>query len=239
LDLQHQQMKEKRLMTKHKVGIVGVGQSPRVDILPGMKEILGKNVEVVEKGALDGLSLDAIRSLYPKEGMILLCTRLSDGTQVVIAKEEIIPRVQAKIEELNGEKVELIILLCTGHFPRFESRCLILEAQKVVDRCVEALICDQNTIGVLVPLPEQIETAKRSLSHITTHIVAVSASPYGPKNEILSAAKALKAENIDLVVMHCMGFTRDHKKILREVTGKPVLLANSIVARTVAELIQT
>jgi len=232
-------MKKEELMRKHKVGIVGVGQSPRADIMPGMKEILGKNVEVVEKGALDGLSLDTIQSLYPKEGMIFLCTRLSDGTQVVIAKEEIIPRVQAKIEELNREKVELIILLCTGHFPRFESRCLMLEAQKVVDRCIEALVCDQNTMGLLVPLPEQVEMAKQSLSHITPHITVVSASPYHPMDETIRAAEALKAKDINLVVMHCMGYTKNHKKVLREVTGKPVLLANSIVARTAAELIQS
>lgn len=226
-------------MTKHKVGIVGVGQSPRVDIMPGMKEILGKNVEVIEKGALDGLSLEMIQSLYPGEGTTIICTRLSNGTQVVVAEDELIPRVQAKIKELNREEVELIILLCTGHFPRFESGCFLLEAQKVVDRCVEALVCDQDTIGLFVPLPEQRETAKQKLFYITPRIFAVSASPYSPMDETIKAAEALKAENIDLVVMHCMGYTKNHKKVVKEVTGKPVLLANSIVARTAAELIQS
>jgi len=225
-------------MTKHKVGIVGVGQSPRNDIMPGMKEILGKNIEVIEKGALDGLSLRMIQSLYPREGMTIICTRLSNGTQVVVAEEELIPRVQAKIKELNREEVELIILLCTGHFPRFESSCFLLEAQKVVDRCVEALVCDQDAIGLFVPLPEQRETAKQKLSYITPHIVVVSASPYGSMEELIRAAQILKAENINLVVMHCMGYTKNHRKVVKEVTGKPVLLANSIVARTAAELIQ-
>jgi protein AroM len=226
-------------MVKHRIGFVGVGQSPRDDIMPGIKEILGEDVEVVEKGALDGLSKDTIKSFYPKQGMTFLCTRLSDGTQVVIAEEDIIPKVQTKIEELNREKAELIVLLCTGHFPRFESRCLLLEAQKVVDRSVEALITDQNTMGLLVPLSEQREIAKQNLSHITPHITVASASPYHPMDETQRAAEALKAKKVDLVVMHCMGYTKAHKKIVKEVTGKPVLLANSIVARTAAELIQT
>jgi protein AroM len=224
-------------MAKHKVGIVGVGQSPRVDIMPGMKEILGKNVEVIEKGALDGLSLEMIQSLYPREGMTIICTRSSNGTQVIVAEEELIPRVQAKIKELNREGVEMIVLLCTGRFPRFESSCFLLEAQKVLDRCIEALVCDQDTIGLLVPLPEQREIAKRTLSYITPHIAVASVSPYGPMEEFIKAAEFLKAENIDLVVMHCMGYTRDHRKVVKELTGKPVLLANSIVARTAAELI--
>lgn len=224
---------------KHKIGIVGVGQSPRTDIMPGMKEILGESIDVVEKGALDGLSRETIQSLYPKEGMTYLCTRLSNGTQVVITEEEIIPRVQSKIEELNGEKVDLIILLCTGHFPRFESKCLLLEAQKVVDRCVEALVGTQNRMGLFVPLPEQKEIAKKNLSYITHHIEVRSASPYSPLEETIRAAETLRSEDIDLIVMHCMGYTRTHRRVVKEIIGKPVLLANSIVARTAAELIQS
>ena len=34
-----------------------IGQSPRDDILPGVKEILGKGVEIVEAGALDGKTM--------------------------------------------------------------------------------------------------------------------------------------------------------------------------------------
>ncbi len=45
-------------------------------------------------------------------------------------------------------------------------------------------------------------------------------------------------KNVDLVVMHCVGFTKDHRKVMRELTGKPVILANSIVARTIGELLQ-
>jgi protein AroM len=225
-------------MMKHKVGIVGVGQSPRTDIMPGMKEILGENIEVVEKGALDGLSIETIQSLYPKGGMTFLCTRLSNGTQVVIAEEEIIPRVQSKIEELNREKVELIILLCTGHFPGFESKCLLLEAQKVVDRCVEALVGSQHKMGLFVPLPEQREIAKKNLSYVTPHIEVRSASPYSPIEETIKGAETLRSEDIDLIVMHCMGYTRNHRRVVKEITRKPVLLANSIVARTAAELIQ-
>lgn len=224
-------------MSGHKLGIVGVGQSPRVDILPGMRSVIGKNVEVIEKGVLDGLSIEEIRTLHPRRGITPICTRLADGTQVVVAEEAIIPRVQAKIDELNEQKVELIVLLCTGHFPRFKSSCLVLESQKIVDRCVEAVASNQHSLGVLVPLPEQVDSARQHLSHITPRIAVRSASPYGPKDGILQAAESLKTEGVDLVVMHCMGYRNEHRSLVRQRTGKPAILSNSIVARTAAELI--
>ena len=223
---------------KKKIGMVAVGQAPRTDIMPGMKRVLGADVQVIEKGALDGLSLDEIQSLYPKEGMTTIVTRLADGTQVIIGEEEIIPRVQTKIKELNREGVELIVLLCTGHFPRFQSECLLIESQKVVDQCVAALIREPHALGVMVPLPEQMDHAKENLKHLTSNIVVASASPYGSVENVTKAAEVFKSADVELVVMHCMGFTNAHRRVIREVCGKPVLLSNSIVARTVAELVQ-
>ena len=224
-------------MGRKRIGMVGVGQSPRSDTLPGMIEVLGKDVEIIEKGALDGLTRKEIQSLYPKEGMYPICTRLVDASQVTVGKQELIPRVQAKIEELNQEGVELIVLLCTGHFPKFTSRCLLVEAERVVNRCTEALVSDYHTMGFMVPLPEQVESARKEFSYLTPHIVVVSASPYKPREEMLQAAETLREGKVDLVIMHCMGYTKEHKRIIREITGKPALQANTMVAHTVAELL--
>ena len=46
-----------------KIGMLTIGQSPRDDILPGLKEILGKNVEIVEAGALDGKSMLDVKKI--------------------------------------------------------------------------------------------------------------------------------------------------------------------------------
>ena len=65
----------------------------------------------------------------------------------------------------------------------------------------------------------------------------VTAAPAAPidKDE---AAKQLKRHDPDLVVLHCMGFNREHRRIFRQITGKPAIVANSMVARTVAELLE-
>ena len=51
-----------------KVGLITVGQSPRSDVVPDMAAILGGDVEILEAGALDGLSREQIAPLAP-EGM--------------------------------------------------------------------------------------------------------------------------------------------------------------------------
>lgn len=43
-------------ITMKKIGAITVGQSPRVDLIPEIQPILGDSVEIIQAGALDGLS---------------------------------------------------------------------------------------------------------------------------------------------------------------------------------------
>ena len=96
-----------------------------------------------------------------------------------------------------------------------------------------------QTLKLPRPLVNTILTqAQQSLSHIAAKIHVVSASPYGPLETVQQAAAELYRNQVDLVVLHCMGFSSDHRQVMREVTKKPVLVANSIVARTLAELVE-
>ena len=219
------------------IGMITVGQSPRDDIAPAMSRILGPGIDIIQKGALDGLSDTEIKDLAPRSADDRLCTRLTDGRQVVVVKEKILSLVQARIDELNQASVDLIVLLCTGHFPRFESRCLIVEAQKIVDKSLEALVDSRYTLGIVVPLAEQVDQARQSLSHLTPKIHVAVASPYGPLEAVEKAAAILYQNQVDIVALHCMGFSSDHRQVMCKITQKPVLVANSIVARTLAELL--
>jgi protein AroM len=167
-----------------------------------------------------------------------LCTRLVGGEEVVISKQGVIPLVQKRIKELNREGVDLILLLCTGHFPSFESRVLVLTAQAIVDHAIQAVIGDAGTLGLVVPLAEQAAEMRQKLRHITSNVVAVSASPYAGDEGLNKAAEQLDQHAPDLVVLYCIGFNQTHRRIFRQVTGKPVIVANSLLSRTVAELLE-
>jgi protein AroM len=221
-----------------KVGLITIGQSPRPDVTADMAPLLGGDVVLLERGALDGLSRTEVRELSPGKGMMPLCTRLRDGSEVIIAEEKIVPRVAALVADLNANGASLILLLCVGAFPEFESSCLVVYPQRIVTRWVEGLIGKKHRLGLVVPILEQREWARGVFDHITRHITITDASPYGDRGPLSRASLALKEADCDLIVMYCMGFNRELVREFREVTGKPVLVPSSLVARTAAELLE-
>ncbi len=220
-----------------KIGMITIGQSPRVDILPEMKEVLGRNVEVSEAGALDGLTLEEVKKFYPKREDYILCTRISDGTEVVVARRFIIPRVKACIDLLSRRGAEVLVFICTGKFPPFSSEKLLIESQKIVDHFILALREENKRMGLLIPLSDQIQQAKRTYDRMKGKTIIRAASPYGSEDEIFIAAEALRKADPHFIVMHCMGYTQSMKKKVMEITGKPTILARTLVARTVKELL--
>jgi protein AroM len=68
--------------------------------------------------------------------------------------------------------------------------------------------------------------------------VVVPLSPYEEEDPaaLRRAANAMKGAGVGLVVMDCMGFRRKTRDEMRDLTGAPVLLANFLVARVIAEL---
>ncbi len=218
------------------VGAITIGQSGRGDIIPEMKEILGEGIEFIEAGALDDFSFHQIEQLKPGEGEHPLVTRLSDGSTVKVAKERITPLVQACIDKLTRQGVDLLTILCTGDFPPFDTSRLIAYPSKLLHYTVESL-SPLRKLGVIVPLPEQIEsTRERWLSH-GREVVLQSASPYGDVAKLRGAAQHLSTLGVELLILDCLGFDRRMKQIAFKEANRPTLLPRSLLARAIGELL--
>lgn len=219
-----------------KIGIVTIGQSPRTDIIPDVKRILGEGYEIVEAGALDDYTLEEIRQRQfdPKKG--LLVTRMRDGTEVKITEEFIEPILQQRINELEKKGVDIILLLCTGRFPEFKSKSLIVKPSEIVKGAVNAAL-RKGRLGVVYPAMEQIASRPRVRMENGREVYIDAASPYGPEEDRERLAERLAEKNLDLVLLNCMGFGYKMKKLIREKTGKPVIQANALVARVLKELV--
>src|SRR5262249_56553990 len=96
------------------------------------------DVEIVEAGALDGLGPEQIAPLAPEGDDEILVTRLADGSAVFVGKTKMIPRVEARIAELEDRGVALNVLLCTGAFPALAARRPFLEPQQLLLRLLRA-----------------------------------------------------------------------------------------------------
>lgn len=219
------------------VGLVTIGQSPRVDVVPDMAAILGPGVTVRERGALDGLGRAEIAALAPQPGDDILITRLADGTPAFVAKRHIVSRVQAAIGDLERAGVTMTALLCTGAFPALEASRLLVLPHQVLLGVLRALRWP-GRLGIVTPSVEHVPQTESRWRADGFDPVVVPLSPYEEQSPaaLERAAQAFRASRTGLVAMDCMGFRRETRDGLRRLTGTPVLLANLLVARVVAEV---
>lgn len=218
------------------IGFVLVGQSGRDDVLPVVRTLLGPGVEVAAKGALDGLSPAELARMAPVPGEHPVVTRLDDGSHVVVSKPALVPRIERCLTELRDASVKVAALMCTGTFPPFAvpEGLLLLRGQQVVDNGVRAACPVGGKVGVLVPLPEQEAFSGGKFRDMGFDVVTAHANPYGSLDDVRAAAAAFRDR--DVVVLHCMGYNGDHKRVVREACGRPTSQANALMARLAAEV---
>ena len=221
---------------RRSVGLITIGQAPRVDMVPEMTTWLGP-VRTIERGALDGMTPDGVTALYPTPDDYALITRLSDGSSATIAERHILPRIQSAITDLEAEGAEVVILLCTGKFPQFDHERPLLTAERLIVEGVRAITAGAR-IGVICPLPEQERLTRDKWFDLSDDLHVASGSPYDEDSDDLRrAARRLREIEVDYLVLDCMGYTQEMKELVRKEAGAPVLLARSVVARLAAEVI--
>lgn len=220
-------------MSRHlRAAFVTIGQTPRIDLVPEMRAWIGDGMDIEEFGALDGLSRAEIASMAPRPDDHRLVTRLADGTEAVVRKDLMHRRLQQVFDDIGGGQFSCTVLLCTGHFPPFDVDGLFLDAQSIVDHSVAAIADHARLVGVMVPLPQQIE--ELHFRPRAGQAMKVSdASPYAA-GRLEQAAESLA--DADLIVMHCMGYTDAMRRTVAAIAERPVLLARRLVATAVGQL---
>lgn len=217
---------------KSRIAFVTVGQSPRDDVLPEILSSLHGQAEVTEFGALDGLQNEEIEALAPVNGERRLCTRLRSGRQVITSKNKTALRLNSIFGELEQKDFNIIVLLCTGYFKNVHCKGLFVESQRLVDNFVAALAFGGKSVGVMVPLAEQIEEEGAPVTYERAKVAC--ASPYS--GDRLREAGGELSET-DIIVMHCMGYSEAMRQTVAEASGKPVILARRVVAAGIDQLI--
>ncbi len=122
----------------HEVGALTIGQSPRLDVEPDFLAVAGPGVELLQRGALDGLSPEDVAGLEPRPGEYLLVTRLRGGTEVRLAEARIVERMRGCVRDLESEGVELIAL-SDGRIPGLESRVPLLKHDRLIAKFLTAV----------------------------------------------------------------------------------------------------
>jgi protein AroM len=213
-----------------RVAFVTIGQSPRTDVLPEILAEIRTEILPTERGVLDDLSLPEIQALSPKTGDERLVSCLRDGTEVILAKPAIEARLHEEFARLDTLGFDLIVLLCTGHFGRFDLKTRFLEPQHAVDHVVRGLTYGVRRLGVLLPNEKQIDEFHGIPGAETSFAFA---SPYTANSESELATAAETLAGTGAIVMHCMGYTKAMRRQVMARAKLPVHLSRRIVAHAI------
>jgi protein AroM len=185
---------------------------------------------VTERGALDGLDDAAIADLAPRPGEERLVSRLRDGREVLLGKPAIDRRLHAILAELDAAGFDLLVLLCTGQFTRFSLRTPFIEPQHTVDHFVQGLAYGAERIGILLPNAAQIEEF-HGIPGMATK--AAGASPYLADPEAGLRKAGAELADTDMIVMHCIGYSEAMRQVVKQASGRPVLVSRRLVAHAI------
>ena len=218
-----------------KIGMLTIGQSPRADILPGLREILGKDVEIVEAGALDGKTMDDVKKIPLKAEDYILVSRMRDGKEIKITKKYVLPLMQEKLDWLEAQGIRLTVIMCTGRFPQFRSKGLVVTPAEILKGVLEGCL-KEGRLGVVYPAAEQILMGAKDWGRPGIEIYADTVSPYEPKN-VEGLCDRLAGQKLDLILLNCFGFPSEIRMKVVARTGVPVVQANTMVAHVLRELL--
>lgn len=217
-----------------RLGLVTIGQTPRPDLEIEFRRH-APGVEILTVGALDDLTPDEIGPLAARLGDYPLLTRLADGGTAVINRATLVPYIERALERLAAAGVRLAVLMCAGDFPDLNSTVPVLIPGRLLPGIVRA-ITTRGPIGVVTPIEGQVEAARAKWTADGFDVRVTWASPFD-QNEIARAAESLADPTLDLIVLDCMGHNPAYRREFAGRCGRPVLLAQSAVARMAAEIL--
>jgi protein AroM len=221
------------------LGTLTIGQAPRADVLPIVERHLPSGARHIHRGVLDGLTREEIAERYEADAdEAALVTRLQDGDVVNLSRRRMRDGVQAAVARLEGDGCHVILVLCTGTFTGLECRkAWLVEPDHIIPGAVAGLV-EQRQLGVIVPIPGQIESEAHKWQSLPRPPLMGWASPYDDNGgPLLRAAGELQAGGAEAIVLDCIGFTERHRQMLTPL-GLPVIVSNALAAKAIGELLE-
>lgn len=219
-----------------RLGMLVIGQAPRDDVAAQMQALVGPDVAITLRGALDGLSRADIATIPPTDGDDTLFTKLPSGEGVTISKHVVEARARTKLAAMRAEGFTVTMLCCTGEFPALDGIGPIVLPSAVLAGLVAGLL-PKGRLGLVLPLPEQANQLAAKWSRPGVEVLPVPLLPTGDDAATDAAGTQLAALAPDLVVMDCMSYTQATKDRLRTFCPAPAVLGLTATARVIRELL--
>ena len=208
-----------------------IGQSPRPKVAAEIQSA-APGVSVRLEGALDGMTREQIATqAAPRDDADMLFTVLPSGETTTISKTVVGARLAARLHD-GGPA----LLCCTGAFNGLPYRADIVQPSVVLNALAAALL-PAGTLGLFVPLPEQVVTLGQLRERPGLRTIALTLRPLSDAATIDAAARDMAEQKPDLVILDCMSYTRADKARIAAILDCPILLPIAVAARVAASLL--
>ncbi len=220
-------------MPEHKktLALISIGQSPRTD---DIAKVLSQWFSVTERGLLDSYSLEEAESLFgPKKEEAILRPRMREGRPALIAARRIDEMMETAVREAGTQGFDIVLPFCISAFPDYECGTIFI---KPFDVCKHFLLAAAKgrRVGIVMPDPRMEKTLPEEFPELDH--VSFSVNPHLPDEEMEKTLQDMEIPDADLYFLNCASFNQADKEIFRRITGKPVVLARSVLEKALEEL---
>lgn len=220
---------------KNMVGIITMGSSNPLTKYNDIIDIFKPEVDVMFKGLTDGYIYEEITDkFYPTDNEEFIVSQIENKQDIKISQKNAIKLVEQRTKEFIELGIKNIIILCTGSFVKIETEGTFVIPERLIHGILKGLRVKK--IGVLVPEKDQIPSAMKQYSEFNA--IIKSASPYGLIDEISEKAKEFKAEEVDVILADCMGFTEYMGCKIRDASGKSVLIPRTLIPNIIKSILK-
>ena len=220
-----------------KIGALVVGQSPRSEVDEEFQRLSKGSAQLLLKGALDDFSRAELDLFKPLNDDDALFTRLPNGEGISLSKKQVVLHGAEKLADLKSSDVDVVIMLCTGVFPEWQDFKGVLFPSRTLASMVKGCM-PTGKICVFAPLPRQCANTKLRWEEKGYEVVSLPLLPNATREEAMSAGEAAALHNLDLIVLDCISYTKETKRIIRLTAGVPVILGISSAIRCALEMVE-
>ncbi|HEX7002962.1 MAG TPA: AroM family protein [Trueperaceae bacterium] len=222
-----------------KLAFATIGEAPRDDLVPFLREQIPPDIEVLEDGVLNHLSQEERLQLDVGDDSLHMVTRDRDGNSYRLNYQRTLPQMQRVVDGLVDKGADLVVILCGADWTPVKARVPIVNPGRLFPNLIQALGSNVK-LGIIKPDSGQIpHTERQYRDELGLDSAVVAASPYVPERLDLArqAARELSTQGVELVWMTCVGMGEEMRSAVRSVLPVPTILARSILAKVINELL--
>jgi protein AroM len=220
-----------RMTTSPTLGILTIGQSPRDDIVPVLRQFLPANTAITEVGCLDKLASRDLGLLVPRSEDDGIETRLRDGRNVVVSKSGL----DALLRDCLETCPRPALFLCSSNFPSLDGVSGIIQPHELILPVMRHL-ASGHRLGVIGPESDLPRQPNYWHPHVPGARFAAG-SPTDSEIRLLAVAETMAAQGCTMLFLDCMGFSEEQRVAIRRATGITVIAATTLVARLLPEIL--